>query len=159
MVCEIAIYVVSCMVANVQPGAMEAATVDPHDDCAKTASSNGTVPFQDIANSWSYRMRGHELRTQTNANHTTPAMAKHTVNAPLGSQATLGANDGPPAGSSPMNHSAASSKSHTKLAAKHPISSIALYSPTLSAAQALAAATAGLAMYASLLMMTECQSA
>ncbi len=45
------------------------------DDCAKTASSNGTVPFQDIANSWSYRMRGHELRTQTNANHTTPAMA------------------------------------------------------------------------------------
>ena len=74
-------------------------------------------------------MRGHELRTQTNANHTTPAMAKHTVKAPLGSQATLGANDGPPAGSSPMIQQAASRKSHTKLAAKHPISSIALYSP------------------------------
>ncbi len=59
------------------------------DDCAKTASSNGTVPFQDIANSWSYRMRGHELRTQTNANHTTTAMAVLHSNAPLGSQATL----------------------------------------------------------------------
>jgi len=56
------------------------------DDCAKTASSNGTVPFQDIANSWSYRMRGHELRTQTNANHTTPAMAVLHSNAPLGSK-------------------------------------------------------------------------
>ena len=75
------------------------------------------MPFQDIANSWSYRMRGHELRRNTNANHTTPAMAVLHSNAPL---LMKHANDGPPAGMKPMNHSA---KSHTKLAAKHPISS------------------------------------
>ena len=65
-------------------------------------------------------------RQHSQKQHTTPAMAVLHSNAPLGSQATLGANDGPPAGSSPIHHSV---KSHTKLAAKHPISSIPLYSP------------------------------